>query len=287
MSLHPTQSNAMRRAPTLCVLLAACVVLAGCAGRRAGHPFQPPAAGAMTVWQGYDRSDFVLDGRPCVVVSPRQVAPGTPWVWRASFFGERPEVDLALLAHGFHLVYMEVTDLCGSPAAVVHWDALYRYLTQQQGFAAQPALIAISRGALIAYNWAAANPDRVACIYADIPVCDFKSWPGGMGSGHGDPGEWRRCLAAYGLSEAQALQYAGNPIDNLAPLARAGVRLLHTHGAADDVVPLAENTAVVERRYKALGGDITVIIKPGAGHQSGVDDPQPIIDFILTHTPGG
>ncbi len=239
----------------------------------------------MTIWQGYDRFDFVLDGRPCVVVAPRQVAPGTPWVWRASFFGERPEVDLALLAHGFHLVYMEVSDLCGSAAAVAHWDALYRYLTQQQGFAAQPALMAISRGALIMYNWAAANPDRVACIYADIPVCDLKSWPGGMGNGQGDPGEWRRCLAAYRLTEAQALQYAGNPIDNLAPLARAGVPLLHTHGAADDLVPLEENTAVVERRYKALGGDITVIIKPGAGHYSGVDDPQPIIDFILAHTP--
>lgn len=35
---------------------------------------------------------------------------------------------------------MEVTDLCGSPSAVALWDAFYRYLTEEQGFAARPAL---------------------------------------------------------------------------------------------------------------------------------------------------
>ena len=44
-----------------------------------------------------------------------------------------------------------------------------------------------------------ANPARVACIYADAAVCDFKSWPGGKGKGKGDAGEWRRVLKLYGL----------------------------------------------------------------------------------------
>ena len=267
-------------AACVCVLV---VALGGCAVRRGGRPFEAPAETARTVWHGYERFDFALDGRHCIVVRPKNVAPGTPWVWRATFFDERPDVEIGLLARGFHVVYMEVTDLCGSPTAVARWDAFYRYLTQSQGFAERPALTTISRGGLITYNWAVAHPDRVACIYADIPVCDFKSWPGGKGSGPGDAGEWQRCLQVYGFNEAQALSYTGNPVDNLAPLANAGVPLLHAVGDADRLVPFDENTGLVMARYRALGGDIDVIVKHGLGHASGVDDATPVIEFIAAH----
>ncbi len=55
-------------------------------------------------------------------------------------------------------------------------------------------------------------------------------------------------------------------------------------GDADDIVPLAENTAVVEKRYKALGGSIQVIVKPSVDHTHGLTDPTPITHFILKHT---
>jgi pimeloyl-ACP methyl ester carboxylesterase len=258
-------------------------VLGGCAARRAGRPFEPSHDAQPTAWHGYERFDFTVAGRHCIVVRPNRAAPGTPWVWRATFFDERPEVELALLERGFHVSYMEVTDLCGSPTAVAAWDAFYRYLVETHGFAAHPALTAISRGGLIAYNWAAAHPDRVACIYADIPVCDFKSWPGGKGRGPGDPAEWQRCLEVYGFDDAQAVAYAGNPVDNLAPLADADVPLLHAAGDADRVVPFDENTGLLVQRYRALGGDVEVIVKPGGGHTPGLDDPTPVIEFIASH----
>ncbi|MEZ5434198.1 MAG: hypothetical protein R3F31_24145 [Verrucomicrobiales bacterium] len=37
--------------------------------------------------------------------------------------------------------------------------------------------------------------------------------------------------------DAEAMAYGGNPVDNLAPLAKAGVPLLHVYGDADTVVP--------------------------------------------------
>jgi hypothetical protein len=53
-------------------------------------------------------------------------------------------------------------------------------------------------------------------------------------------------------------------------------------GDADDAVPLAENTAIVERRYKELGGPITVIVKKGVGHHPhSLEDPAPIVEYIL------
>ncbi len=73
-------------------------------------------------------------------------------------------------------------------------------------------------------------------------------------------------MPAYGLTARQAKGYNGNSIDNLKLLAAAGIPLLHVVGDADKVVPVAENTAVVEKRYKELGGLIKVIHKKGVGH---------------------
>ncbi|NDF01217.1 MAG: alpha/beta hydrolase, partial [Verrucomicrobia bacterium] len=147
------------------------------------------------------------------------------------------------------------------------------------------ALVGLSRGGLYCYNWASANPDKVACLYGDAPVCDFKSWPGGKGKGKGSKGDWTLTLKVYKFAdEAEALAYKGNPVDSLAPLAKAKVPLLHVFGDADDVVPWDENTGVIAERYKALGGDITLIRKPGVGHHPhGLDDSTPIVDFILKH----
>jgi len=74
-------------------------------------------------------------------------------------------------------------------------------------------------------------------------------------------------------------------VDVLEKLARSGIRLIHVVGDADDVVPVAENTAMIEERYRKLGGEIRVIHKPGVGHHPhGLEDPTPVVDFILEKT---
>jgi pimeloyl-ACP methyl ester carboxylesterase len=180
---------------------------------------------------------------------------------------------------------MDVVELLGNREAVAHWNAFYDYLTGQHGFARRTVLEGMSRGGLYVYNWAIANPDKVACIYADNPVCDFKSWPGGKGKAKGSAADWAACLKVYGLTEAEAMTFRGNPIDNLAPLAKARVPLLHVCGDADDVVPMEENTTILADRYRKLGGPITLIVKPGMGHHPhSLKDPAPIVEFILKHT---
>ena len=241
--------------------------------------------GEKSVWHSFDRYDFNVDGRKCWVIVPTTVAKGRPWIWRARFFGHEPQTDLALLAKGFHVTYCDVSGLYGSPKAVEHWNVFYREMVDKHGLHPRPALEGMSRGGLIIYNWAAANPNKVSCLYGDAPVCDFKSWPGGKGTGKGSASDWQHCLQAYGLNESMAMRYQRNPIDNLAPLAKAKVPLLHVVGDADVVVPVAENTALLEARYTALGGSIQVIHKPGIGHHPhSLKDPQRIVDFVLEHT---
>jgi len=248
-----------------------------------GHIPQFP--GKRSLWFGFERFDFEVDGKPVLVVAPKRVAPGRPWAWHGEFFGHKPNPDLALLGRGFHVVYMSLPDMLGSPEAVGHWNMFYRELTTRYGFEKKAALVGLSRGGLYVYNWAAANPEKVGCIYGDAPVCDFKSWPGAFGKGKRSDRDWQLVLERYGFkSDAEAKAYAKNPVDNLEALAQAKVPLLHVYGDADEVVPWDENTGVVAERYRKLGGEIKLIGKPnGHHHPHGLDDSTPIVDFIWQH----
>ena len=269
------------------------VAILGHAADASSRPTQVPNAapfpGVKSQWEGFDRYDFQVDGQHAIVVVPKQPLPGKPWAWRGEFFGIFANTDTALLTNGFYLVFLSMPDLFGSPTAVKSWDGFYAELTGKYGLARKVALIGLSRGGLYCYNWAIANPDKVACIYADAPVCDFKSWPGGklkgLGKGDGSIEEWNKMLKAYGFkSDAEAIAYKGNPVDNLKPLADKKIPLLHVYGDADPVVPWDENTGIVAERYRKLGGDITLMVKRGVGHHPhGFTDPAPIVEFIMKY----
>lgn len=248
-------------------------------------PSEAPFPGKKSDWHGFDRYEFPVAGNTASVVVPKKAAAGNPWVWHGEFFGHKPAPDIALLGHGFHIVYLSVPNMLGSPEAVSHWNTLYRELTRRYGFNNKPALVGLSRGGLYCYNWAAANPDKVSSIYGDAPVCDFKSWPGGKGKGKGSAGDWKLVLERFHFkNEEEALASKQNPVDNLEQLAKNKVPLLHVFGDTDDVVPWDENTGVIAERYKQLRGEIELIRKPGVGHHPhGLEDSTPIIEFIRKH----
>jgi pimeloyl-ACP methyl ester carboxylesterase len=278
--------------PLSAVLLTGLVIVAA-GGPMVAAPAGPAAfsagaqsfPGKLSEYRGYRRYDAAVEGCPTIVVVPRQPARGRPWIWRAEFFDAFPQVDLALLEKGFHLVYINVGNTFGCPDALKHWDPFYRQLTEVYGLSRRPVLEGLSRGGLYCFNWAADNPEKVACILADNAVLDFKSWPGGKGKGTGSPGDWNKLLADYHFaSEAEALAYRKNPVDNLRPLARAKVPLFLLCGDADDVVPYPENGAIVNRRYARLGGPVTLLVKRHLGHHPhGLTDPEPVVEFILRH----
>ena len=144
-----------------------------------------------------------------------------------------------LLAKGFHIV----TGPVGVSFVVKDWDTAYEYLTRH-GFSKKPAMEGAGGGAGEVYAWAIENPDKVSCVYAENP----------------------RMHSA--LAKTQ-------PLDNLAPLAKANVPLLHVCGSLDPW--FKDNTLEVEKRYKKLGGKIEVIVKKGEGHYPlAPEDPAPV-----------
>ena len=233
-------------------------------------------------FQGYD---FTFQNRNAKVVVPKLSAPGHPWIWRARFWGHEPQTDIALLERGFHVVYCDVAELFGNEEALSVWNDYYQFLTRA-GLSKRSVMEGMSRGGVYIYRWAVKFPERVAAIYADAPVLDLKSWPGGKGKGKGGAQDWATFKKDFNLkTEEEAIAFKGNPIDLTDQIARAGFPMLHVVGDADDVVPVAENTAPFEQKIKAAGGSIQVIHKPGVNHHPhSLPNPQPIVDFILQAT---
>ncbi len=266
------------------------------AGFGSALPAAPPDLGfpgeSRDSWHGHLRHRFTFRDHAAWVVEPKVARPGNPWSWCLIFpdaFTTRCAAP-QLVDAGFHHAFIDVGNTFGSPAALEILAAFHDELVRR-GLAEKPALIGISRGGLFAHRYAAEHPTRVAAIYGDAAVCDTRSWPGGMAvgrAGKGSPPDWLTFKQLYGFpDDAAAVAWTGNPVDTLAPLAAAGVALIHVVGDADDGVPPAENALVVAERYKALGGTIELIRKPGVGHHPhGLDDPAPVVGFLIRHAGG-
>lgn len=222
-------------------------------------------------------------GREAKVVFPEIPDQERNWIWRARFWGHEPQLDKLLLSKGFHLVYVDVAGMYGGPEAVDIWNRFYQFVTSEYNLNPKAVLEGMSRGGLIIYNWASQNTDKVSCIYADAPVCDIKSWPGGLFRGTGTPESWIECLKAYNLDDESVPDFEGIPLNTCINVAKAGIPAIHVCGDSDEVVPYEENTEILATKYREAGGEIKIILKKGVGHHPhSLEDPSPIADFILS-----
>jgi len=257
-------------------LVIAAVLLAG-AARLPADEARPSAQ------FGTQRLDFEIAGCKAFLLLPTKAAPdgSRPWLWYApTFMGRHPDPSHAwmferLLAKGFTIGGVEVGESHGSPKGRAVYTEFYRHVVAKHGLSPRACLLPQSRGGLMLYNWAVEDPEAVQCIGGIYTVCDLTSYPGVA-----------RACGAYGMAEAELREHLAeqNPIDRLAPLAKAKVPILHLHGDADNVVPLERNSAELARRYRALGGPVELIVVKGKGHQ--VCDEffhsQRLVDFFLS-----
>ncbi|MBM4049797.1 MAG: hypothetical protein FJ279_32270, partial [Planctomycetes bacterium] len=246
---------------------------------------QEPAS-SEAQWKDFPKQSVKLDGHAGFVVVPQTAAPGKPWVWRTSFPGYHAEVDEALMRNGFHVAYVNVLSMLGSEGALDVMDQFYALVREEFGLAEKPALEAVSRGGLHAYRYAARRPERIACIYADVPVMDLKSWPLKAKADK----QVQDAMHFYGFKNEEELKaFKGNPVDLLAPIAAAKIPLRHVISLNDETVPPEENTLEAKRRLNKLGWDIElVIVKEGdvkkKGHHFPLPEAAESARFIMKHT---
>ena len=44
----------------------------------------------------------------CIVVVPKEPAPGNPWSWRGCYWDHEPQTEVELLKRGFHIAFINV-----------------------------------------------------------------------------------------------------------------------------------------------------------------------------------
>jgi pimeloyl-ACP methyl ester carboxylesterase len=216
---------------------------------------------------------LTIAGRKAYVVRPvTTVDPARRWIWVTPGYLASPDargvVEHRMYADGFldagfHIAGIDVGATCGSPRGAEVYQKFYEYLTTNEKLNHKARMLGQSNGGLISYAWAFRHPELVERIGGIYPATDFRSWPGlDKVLTYPEP------ALAFGLSLGDLDRRAGefNPIDNLAPLAKAGVKIFHIHGDKDSVVPDGPNSQVLVRKYRQLGGDARLEIIPGLGH---------------------
>ncbi len=229
-------------------------------------------------FKGYVSIDFKLRGRDCKVVKPKTTAQGKPWIWRARFWAHEPQTDIALLERGYHLVYCDVAELMGNKEALSIWGEFYNLLTNAD-LSKKSTMEGMSRGAMYSFCWAAANPDKVSCIYVDNPLLDCRY----LADRNGDLDEMtENFIQAYNLkTKADIRTFKGSPTDKIKEIVKGKYPILILCADQDEAVPPSQ-TIEFERKIKQAGGGITVMMKHGFKHHPhSLSNPAPIVDFIL------
>jgi pimeloyl-ACP methyl ester carboxylesterase len=232
---------------------------------------------------GFPGAEFMVNGHRAFVIRPPAAHPGAaqPWVWYAPTLPGLPAPEenwmfQRFLAAGLAIAGIDVGESFGSPRGRTLFTALHRELTKKHGFSPKPCLLARSRGGLMLYNWAVEHPDSVGCIAGIYPVCNLASYPG-----------LAKACGAYDLTEPELAAHLAehNPIERLAPLAKARVPILHLHGDQDEIVPMDRNSSLLAERYRQHGGEIQLIVFPGQGHNywTGWFQSPELVDFVIAH----
>ena len=259
------------------------------AGAKAAAPVTPKPAAAKSSRLALPHTEnFSVAGQPAFAYLPepeKRTSP-QPWIFYAPTLAPYPDnaerwMHEQFVAAGVAVAGVDVGEAYGSPKSHAAFEALYRELTEQRGFAAKPVLFGRSRGGLWVSSWAISNPARVAGIIGIYPVFDFRTYPKLAGA-----------APAYGLKPDELAARASefNPIERIAALAKARVPVALIHGDVDKVVPLKENSAEFVRRYTEAGaGDLVkLIVLEGQGHNmfEGFFHSQALVDFAIAKARG-
>ena len=224
---------------------------------------------------------FLVEGRPAFVIPPEknEADKTVPWVWYAPTLPGLPGNEERWMFErftkaGIAVAGIDVGESYGSPDGRKLFSAFHEELTSKRNFSTKPVLLGRSRGGLMTLCWAVEKPEKVGGFAGVYPVCNPASWPG-----------LKKASGAYKMTaeELAAKLAEHSPLDRLAGLSKAKVPLFAIHGDVDTVVPLDANSGELAKRYKALGGEMQLIVPKGQGHNMwpGFFQDQPLVDFVI------
>lgn len=245
-------------------------------------------------WYGYRRHNFVFENCNGFIVEPPHPATGLPWSWciqwPEAFVPRTPA--LKLLERGFHHVFLDVYSTYLNEGGVAKLEKFYAIL-QSLHFHKKCALFGMSYGGLFSLRWAAEHPETVGVMWLDAPVCNL-GFAAARNKRNATPvmlktmqAEAKKHFAAYHVRNLKGLlEHPLNPLNKYQPLAQAKIPILAIRSGQDQSVLPEQNIDLLEEKISSAGGRIQVVRRDLFGHHPhGLDDPSPLVDFILKYYP--
>ena len=237
-------------------------------------------------WHNFKAERFLFEGRNAIIVFPDAPRAGSPWLLKTEYWDAFPDVELRLLAQGFHVAYVQnrnrwaTQEECALKARFVkHVSATYRLNVKC-------VPVGMSCGGGYAVKFGGFYPELVKCMYIDAPVLNFCSIPGKYGNTLYDAMWNDEFVFAYpGIWHYQLPGWNEHPICQADSLRKHGIPILLVYGTEDETVVYKENGKLLADALDGSGLLKEIAVACRGHHPHGIiGDNQPIVDFILANT---
>lgn len=240
------------------------------------------------LWNGFAIETFEFEGQQAHVVFPKEGTTNGRLMLKTVYWNAFPNAaEIPLLEKGFHLCFVKYEARWGRDEDLDRYAGFVRFVARKYALDERVVPIGMSCGGLMAIKFAAKYPELVSCLYLDAPVLNYLSCPCHFGTAKALDGgkavpELLKALNMDSIS--RLLGYREMPLDKVPQLVANRIPVVMVAGDSDSVVPFHENGALLQAAYEKAGLECPVYIKPGCDHHPhGLDDPTPVIDFILAH----
>ena len=241
-------------------------------------------------WNGYERLDFVFEGRDAILICPHKPTEDKKWLFKTEYFGAFPRFELDMLDRGYYVAHVKnITRWC-LPEDTDVKPRFADFLSAEFGLHKQCVPVGMSCGGMQAIYFGAKYPKYVAAMYIDAPVLNLLSCPCGVGmlgnERYADYAEAikKRIVEFYnatGFTVNDMINYRNHPVDHVKELVDANIPVFMVCGDDDHTVPYEDNGKHLARIYRERGGIIEEIIKKNCDHHPhGLEDTTPIREFV-------
>ena len=240
----------------------------------------------METWHGYEMTRFTFEDRDAILVSPKETRPGAPWALKTEYWGAFPDVELQLLARGFHVAYVKNKNRWATREECAAKARFARFVSETYNLSSKCVPVGMSCGGAYAVKFAGLYPELVQCMFIDAPVLNFCSIPGKTGNPVYESMWNNEFVKAYpGIQRWQLPGSNEHPICQTDSIIANKIPVILVYGTEDQTVLYPENGKLLEDAF--AGTDLLTVIPVGArGHHPHgiISDNHLIVDFILAHT---
>ena len=233
------------------------------------------------MWNDFNDKDFIFAGREAKIVYPSGDANGKILL-KTEYLDAFPNFDIAMLKRGYHLIFIKHESRWAPDEEIEIMADFIKHCAKELNASEKVIIEGMSCGGLQGARLAEEYPELCAVLYLDNPVLNILSMYGLGECAEPAVSTFRReIINTFDVDNSTILNFRKSPIDKMEKLIENNIPILLIYGNADFVVVYRENGKVLEDYYKANRGNIKVICRSMAKHHPhGLDNPEPIINFV-------